>query len=117
FDGALHIETEVNPKYVDACLREISHEIQRLQQELVPKKELEMLQNYLMGSFLTMIDGPFNWSETVKTLLVEQLDTRALEQLIKKVRTIEAEEIQALAQQYLQAEDLWTVVAGSMPNE
>lgn len=116
FDGALHIETEVNPNYVDACLKEISYEIHRLQHELVPAPELEMLQNYLMGSFLTMIDGPFNWSETVRTLLVEQLDTTALEQLIQKVLTITAEEIQALAQQYLQADDLWTVIAGNTPS-
>jgi predicted Zn-dependent peptidase len=113
FDGSFNIETEVSPEFVEPCLREIRHEINRLQQELVPAAELEMLRNYLMGAFLTMIDGPFNWSETLRTLLVEQLDTSALKQLIQKVQNIQPEEIRTLAQQYLRAEDLWTVMAGS----
>jgi predicted Zn-dependent peptidase len=113
FDGTLQIETEVSPEFVEPCLREITHEIQRLQQELVPAEELEMLKNYLMGAFLTMIDGPFNWAETIRTLLVEQLDTSALNQLIQKVQNIQAEEIRSLAQQYLRPEDLWTVIAES----
>ena len=112
FDGTLQIDTEVSPEFVGPCLHEIKHEILRLQQELVPKAELEMLRNYLMGAFLTMIDGPFNWSETVRTLLVEQLDTAALNQLIHKVQNIQPEEIRTLAQQYLKPEDLWTVIAG-----
>ncbi len=110
--GTFQIDTEVSPEYVDKTLHEIQLEIARLRDELVEEEELQMLRNYLMGSFLTMVDGPFNWAETVRTLLTEQLGKADLAGLIKTVQEISPEEIQRLAQRYLQDKDLWTVVVG-----
>jgi len=112
FDGAFHIETEVSPDFLEPTLREIRLEMARLQNEPIPADELEMVRNYLMGSFLTMIDGPFNWAETVRTLLVEQLDTTALQRLVETVQTITAEQLQDLAQRYFNPQDNWTVLVG-----
>ena len=110
--GTFQIDTEVSPEYVQQTLQEIRHEIARLRDELIEEEELQMLRNYLMGSFLTMVDGPFNWAETVRTLLTEQLGTTDLANLIKTVQDISPKEIQRLAQRYLQDEDLWTVIVG-----
>jgi len=112
FDGAFQIDTEVSPDLVQSCLKEIHLELDRIQNDLVPKKELKMVQNYLMGSFLSMIDGPFNWAETLRTLWVEQLDVTAFQALINSVQDINSSEIRDLAQTYLKKEDLWTVVVG-----
>ncbi|MEM1214213.1 MAG: pitrilysin family protein [Bacteroidota bacterium] len=112
YDGSFQIETEVSPAYLEPCLREIHHEMQRLREEAVEEPELTMLRNYLMGSFLSMVDGPFNWAETIRTLLVEQRSPASFQALIQKVQEIEPTELQALAQKYLRADDFWTVVAG-----
>lgn len=110
FDGTFQIDTEVSTEYVEPTLKEIRHELRRLREELVKPEELQMTRNYLMGSFLTMVDGPFNWAETVRTLKAENQPVSALGELIKTVQNIQPAELQRLAQQYFQEEDLWTVI-------
>lgn len=112
FEGSLQIDTEVSPEFVQASLEQIHLEIERLQNDLVPEKELKMVRNYLMGSFLSMVDGPFNWAETLRTLWTEQLDLTAFQGLISSVQQMNSHEIRDLAQTYLKKEDLWTVVVG-----
>lgn len=110
FDGTFQIDTEVSTEYVDATLTEVQLELRRLREELVSEDELEMVRNYLMGSFLTMVDGPFNWAETIRTLKAENLAVDQLKALIATVQQIQPAELQRLAQQYLREEDLWTVI-------
>lgn len=110
FDGTLQIDTEVSTEYLEPTLVEIHREMKRLQEELVEEQELQMLRSYLMGSFLTMVDGPFNWAETVRTLKAENQGAKALQGLIDTVRDIKPAELQRLAQTYFRTEDLWTVI-------
>ena len=110
FDGTFQIDTEVSTEYVEPTLIEIWRELKRLREEPIAKEELQMLRNYLMGSFLTMIDGPFNWAETVRTLKAENMPIEALQELVHTVQNIQPRQLQDLAQQYLQDADLWTVV-------
>ncbi len=112
FDGAFHIDTEVSPEYVEPCLQEIHLEIERLQNDLVSDKEITLVRNYLMGSFLSMVDGPFNSAETLRTLWIEQLDLPAFQSLIDSVQQMKSAKIRDLAQTYLKKEDLWTIVVG-----
>lgn len=110
FDGTFQIDTEVSTEYVEPTLIEIQRELKRLREEPIPAEELQMLRNYLMGSFLTMVDGPFNWAETIRTLKAENLSVEALQALIQTVQNIQPDTLQELAQRHLQEADLWTVV-------
>jgi len=112
YDGYLYVATEVGNEFVEPTLREIYHEFERLQQDPVGQEELEMVRNYLLGTLLTMLDGPFNISEIIKTQIVEQLPTDHFEQLVQTIRTITPAEIQRLAQKYLRREDMWEVIVG-----
>lgn len=111
-DGCFYIGTEVGNEFVEDTLKQIYLEIHKLQEELVEEEELSMVRNYLMGNFLTMLDGPFSVSEVVRTQVVEGLPLDYYEGLVDKVRAITAEEIQHLAQKYLRQEDLWEVIVG-----
>ncbi len=110
--GSFLLGTEVSKEFVADSLRQIYAEMERLQEELVGEEELSMVRNYLLGSFLTMLDGPFNISEVVRTQVLEGLPMDYLEQLAESVRHISAEEIRSLAQQYLKREKMWEVVVG-----
>ncbi|MEN0005426.1 MAG: pitrilysin family protein [Bacteroidota bacterium] len=112
FDGYFFIGTETSNDLATAAKAEIYKEIRRLQEELVGKEELEMVRNYLIGTFLTMLDGPFNVAETVKTIMLEDLAISFFDDLIRTVQEIQPERIQQLAQQYLKEEELWEVVVG-----
>ncbi|MCB0569971.1 MAG: insulinase family protein [Phaeodactylibacter sp.] len=112
YDGCFYIGTEVGNEFVQDTLDQIYHEMRLLQEEPVDEEELAMVRNYLMGNFLTMLDGPFNVSEVVRTQVVEGLPMSYFEELTEKVRTITADELQRLAQRYLSREDMWEVVVG-----
>lgn len=112
YEGSLLIGTEVSPEYVAPTLREIELEMKQLREEPVGEEELKMVKNFLLGNFLTMLDGPFNVSEVVRTLVADGLPLRAFDDLVATVENIEAPALQALAQKYLNKEDMWQVVVG-----
>lgn len=112
YDGCMYIGTEAGNEFVNDTLQQIYHEMRLLQEERIDEEELSMVRNYLMGNFLTMLDGPFNVSEVVRTQAMEGLPMSYFESLTEKVRTITAEELQSLAQRYLNREDMWEVVVG-----
>ena len=112
FDGYFYVGTEVGNEFVKDTLRQTYLEMDRLQQEPVDEEELAMVRNYLMGNFLTMLDGPFNVSEVIRTQAVEGLPLSYFESMAEAVRNITAGELQRLAQRYLRREDMWEVVVG-----
>lgn len=104
--GYAAISTEVNKDAKDIVLHEIFIEMKRLQTELVPKAELEMVRSYLMGAFLMNIDGAFSCAELLVSLDFKIVE---FERLIAKIKNINAKELQIMAQKYLEPTD-WTVV-------
>src|SRR5690606_19191088 len=57
--GYFFIATEVGAEVCRNALKEIYMEIQRLQDEPVSERELKLVKNYVLGSFLKSVDGPF----------------------------------------------------------
>ncbi len=113
YDGYFSIGTEVGTEYVEPTLEAIYQEMEVLQNELVSKQELEMVRNYLLGNMLTMLDGPMNIADIIKTMVVEGLSFETFSQLEKTINTITAAELRDLAQQYLQKEKMWQVIVGA----
>ncbi|MCB0634762.1 MAG: insulinase family protein [Lewinella sp.] len=112
YDGCFYVGTEVGNEFVGDTLKQIYQEMEDLREEPVDEEELSMVRNYLMGNFLTMLDGPFNVSEVVRTQVMEGLPMDYFENMTEKVRTITAAELQSLAQRYFRREDMWEVVVG-----
>lgn len=112
WDGSFYISTEVGTPFVEPTLAEIYTEMDRLQQELISHEELEITRNFLLGHFLGMLDGPFNVSEVSKMMVLDGLPFDHFADFIEVIKTITPQELQALAQKYLQREDMWEVVVG-----
>ncbi len=111
-DGSCIIGTEIGTEYVNATLKEIHHEMDRLCTELVSEKELQMVRNYLKGTMLNWIDGAFNVAEVVKTLAVNELDEAYFKGLVDTINNISPKEIRQLAQRYLDPADWHQVIVG-----
>ena len=111
-DGYFYIATEVGNEFVEPTLKQIYFEMERLKNELVGADEMRMVRRYLLGNMLTMLDGPFNVSDVLKTLLSEGASTDHFDTLIQTIKTIQPQEIQALAQKYFQREKMWEVIVG-----
>jgi predicted Zn-dependent peptidase len=109
----LVISTEVGNEYVEPTLDEIAVEMRRLQTELVSGNELETVKSYLLGEFLRDFDGPFALAGSFKAINDFGLDYTFYDEALKVLRSITPTELKALAQQYLNPEDFYTVVAGA----
>jgi predicted Zn-dependent peptidase len=109
----LIISTEVGNEYIEPTLKEITIEMKRLQTELVSENELETVKSYLLGEFLRDFDGPFALAGSFKAINDFDLDYSFYDDSLRVLRNITSEELMRLAQQYLNPEDFYTVVAGS----
>jgi zinc protease len=68
------------------------------------------VRSYLLGSMLNMLDGPFNVSELVRSLITEGSTLEHFEQMVDCIRHISPAQLRDLAQKYLRRESMWEVV-------
>jgi zinc protease len=85
-------------------------EMKDLREELVDEEELLLVRNYLMGGILGDLDGPFHIIARWKNIVLHNLTEQYFYDSIHTIKTISAEEIQQLAQQYLKPEDFYELV-------
>jgi predicted Zn-dependent peptidase len=113
YAGYLVISTEVGNEYIEPTRKEIAYEMKRLQTEPVSESELATLKSYLLGEFLRDFDGPFALAGSFKAINDFGLDYTFYDRYLDTLRNITPEELMKLAQQYLNPDDCFTVVAGS----
>ncbi len=111
--GYLSISTEVGADVCDAALSEIYLEIERLRNSMVSNSELELVKNYMLGSILKSINGPFDIAKKWKGYMKYGFGIDAHYDLIHQVKNITPERLKKLANEYLQRADLVQVTAGS----
>jgi predicted Zn-dependent peptidase len=110
--GYFMIGTEVGSAQKDLAIQEIKNEIERLQKNLVPDEELELVRNYLLGQLLKSADGPYAMTDLFLSVDAYELDFSFYESYIQKVKNIDAEELRSLAVKYLAWDSMTIVIAG-----
>lgn len=108
--GYFSISTEVSHENIDKVLTLIHREVEKIQSELVPEKELRMVKNYLLGYSLNMLDGPFNIMEMVRVFIMQTGGTESYSEMMNTIQHITAEEIRDISMKYLNAEGLTTII-------
>ena len=108
--SALNIQTEAGRDVCEATIEEIYKELSRLQQEAIPEEELSLVRNYMIGTILGDLDGAFQVIQRWKSLILNDLDENYFYNNIRIIKTISAEELQHLAQQYLTPSDFYELV-------
>jgi len=106
-DGCWLIACETSPEHVDTCLAEMTKEMRVLQEKLIDREELEMVRNYLLGTFLSQVDGSLNSIEWLAGLISDGLAPTFFAEAVQRVNDIQPNDIKRLAQRYLDP-DLWT---------
>lgn len=110
--GCFYISTEVGVDVCSKAVHEIYKELDTLREELVDEDELALVRNYMLGSFLSSIDGPFALADRFKGILVYGLDYGFYENYIHTIKTVSAVHLRDLANMYLQQHDLIELVVG-----
>ena len=106
------VGTDVNGENVDATLAEINKEITILQNELVPSEELEIVKNYLMGSFTGELTQAFDIAEKVRVIQLDGLAPDFYDQFQDSIQNIQAQDIRDMAANYLNLDKMHEVIVG-----
>lgn len=106
-DTAWMISTEAGRTVCEATIEETYKEMAILRNELVDEEELNLVRNFMMGSILGDLDGPFQIINRWKNYVLNNLNEEYFYNSIQTIKTITAEEIQALANKYLNPEDFY----------
>jgi len=104
------ISTEAGRDVCEATIKEVYHEMQKLRDELVDEDELLLVRNYMMGSILGDLDGPFHIISRWKNIILNGLTEKYFYDSINTIKSITAEEIKQLAEKYLRPDEFYELV-------
>ena len=114
--GYFFISCEVGSDATADALKQIETEMTKLCLETVPEDELKLVRNYMLGSFLRGIDGPFALADNYRNVMEHGLDNEFLYSMLETIRTISPSQIQQLACKYLNPADMVQLVVGKEIN-
>lgn len=109
-ESAWVISTEAGRDVCEATIKEVYKEMEGLRNEEVDGEELLLVQNYMMGSILGDLDGPFHIINRWKNIILNGVPEDYFYQQIHTIKTIQPKELQALANEYLQPERWYELV-------
>lgn len=104
------ISTEAGRAVCEPTIEEIYKEMKELREEIVDEEELLLVRNYMMGTILGELDGPFQIIAKWKNIILNKLGENFFYDSINTIKTISAEELNELANKYLQPELFYELV-------
>jgi zinc protease len=104
------ISTEAGREVSEPTIKEVYNEMELLRDEPVDDEELQMIRNYMIGTVLGDLDGPFQVAARWKSLLLNDLDQDYFYRGIEIARSIQPKELQELANKYLRPEEFYELV-------
>lgn len=108
--GSLIIQTEVGKDVIEKAIHEIYHEMDVICNEKADAEELLLVKNYLLGNLLGDLDGPFHILQRWRTLILNNMSADHFNRNIEIYKSITPEQVQAMAQKYLDKKDYHEVV-------
>lgn len=108
--SALVISTEAGRDVSEATVSEIYKEMKTLREEPVEEEEISLVRNYMIGTILSDLDGPFHILARWKNILLNGLDESYFYNSIKTIKTVDATELMELANRYYQEKDWYELV-------
>lgn len=109
-DSAWVVSTEAGREVTEAAIEEVYREMKTLRETPVDDEELLLVRNYMMGSLLGDLDGPFQIIARWKNIILNNLDERYFYNSLQTIKTVKAEELQELANKYLQPDAFYDMV-------
>ena len=104
------ISTEAGRDVCEATIVEVYKEMERLRNEPVDEEELSLVRNFMVGSILGDLDGPFHIISRWKNIILNGVSEDYFDRQMQAIKTVSAEELQALANKYLVPENFYELV-------
>jgi len=104
------VSTEAGKDVCEATITEVYKEMEELRNELVEEDELLLVRNYMMGTILGDLDGPFHIINRWKNIILNDLPEDYFYRQIETIRKVTATELQELANKYFLPEKFYELV-------
>ncbi|MBO9593801.1 MAG: insulinase family protein [Niabella sp.] len=104
YDNGWMISTEAGRAVSAAAIEEVYKEMAVLREEPVDAEELLLVKNFMMGSILGDLDGPFHIIARWKNIILNGVSDDFFERSIQNIKTITAADLQEMANKYLHPE-------------
>jgi len=104
------VSTEAGRDVSAATVSEIYAEMEVLRSERIDEEELDMTRNFMIGTIVGDLDGPFQVLARWKNLVLNGLDEQYFYKAITTIKTVSAEELQELSKKYLVPEEFYELV-------
>ncbi|PWT77123.1 MAG: insulinase family protein [Bacteroidetes bacterium] len=108
--SAFMISTEAGKEVCEATIREVHNEMNSLREKPVRDEELQTTRNFMIGTLLGDLDGPFQVAGRWKTILLNNLDAEYFYKGIEIIKSITPMELQELANKYFDVNDYYELV-------
>ncbi|MBY0481857.1 MAG: insulinase family protein [Chitinophagaceae bacterium] len=109
-DTAWLISTEAGRDVAEATITEVYKEMALLRDEQIDSEELDLVRNYMIGSLLGDLDGPFQIMARWKNYILNNVDSSYFYNSLQTIRTVSSEELQELAKRYLNPADFYELL-------
>jgi predicted Zn-dependent peptidase len=109
-ESAWMVSTEAGKDVCEATIEEVYKEMERLRTEPVDAEELLLVQNYMMGSILGDLDGPFHIMAKWKNMILNNLPEDYFYQSVQAIKETNATEMMEMANKYLQPDAFYELV-------
>lgn len=115
--GPWVVSAGVNPTKISRAVESIREEIRRLQEERVPADELADNKSFLLGSIPIHLETNAGVSETILDMELFGLGLDYLQRYPTLIKAIQADQVQAAAQRYLDPDSFGLAIAGPPPGD
>jgi predicted Zn-dependent peptidase len=111
-DGYWAETADVTTEVTGAALDEIFYEIERLRDEPPSAEELEGIQNYMAGIFVIQNSSRSGVAGQLSFVDLHGLGDDYLASYVEKIHAVTPEDVQRMAQKYLNPDDMLLVITG-----
>lgn len=108
--SAWMISTEAGKDVCEAAIAEVYKEMERIREEDIPEEELALVRNYMIGTILGDLDGPFHIMAKWKNIILNGLDENYFNDSVEVIKHISARELRELANHYLRPEEFYELI-------
>jgi zinc protease len=112
--GPFVVSTEVRTEVTVRSVEEIISELTRLTTELIGDEELQMVKNYMIGSFPLGLETPQQVAGRVATLVLHGLERNYWDTYRDKLAALTSDELYRVAREYMHPNDLVIVASGNI---
>lgn len=104
------ISTEAGRDVCEATIEEVYKEMKILTEEPVDEEELKLVRNYMIGTIIADLDGPFHIINRWKNYVLNGLDEAYFYKAIDTIKTTTPQQLLELANKYFVPEDFYELV-------